>query len=106
MGMVDGVFGDDILGLIKIIPSRVQIAVEARKIAAADLEPDAMTWREIIARGEQVDFDFINFIRFHPDHFVIPFSETGTTYPFLDNIGRPLRRDIHQFGCEVRVFGR
>ena len=104
--MVNRIPGDDVLCLVEIIPARVQIPVEAGKVAAADLNPDAMTWRKIITRREQIDLDFVNLIRLHPNHFAIPFSIACTEDPFLDDISRSVWSDIHEFGREVRIFCR
>ena len=45
--------------------SGVQVPVEAREIAAADLEAQSMTWMEYVAGRPKVDYKFIGLAWIH-----------------------------------------
>src|SRR4026208_2188212 len=53
LGVVHRVVRHHSLALIVILPSGVQVAVEAGEVAAGDLDPDAMTGLEIVAGRER-----------------------------------------------------
>ena len=45
--------------------ARVEIAIEAREIAAGDLQQQRMAAKKDVARGPEVDGNFINLSRAH-----------------------------------------
>ena len=51
LGVVDRVLGDDPLGLIKVVPSRVEISFPSGEIAAGYFDPYAMPLIKIITRS-------------------------------------------------------
>src|SRR5882724_3921159 len=66
----DGVTRQSPLGLIVVVPAGVQIAVEAREVATGDLQANAMSRAEVVARGVEIDHHFVCLARFHPDLLV------------------------------------
>src|SRR4051794_35532570 len=61
LGVVqDSLVGATRAGVVADRVSGVQIAVEAREIAAADLDPDAVARLENIARHPEVDLELVD----------------------------------------------
>ena len=71
--MMHGVTRDYAFRLVEVVSTGVQIAIEAREVAARDFDTNAMARLEVIARDHRSKRDLVNFPRLHPHfRFVIP----------------------------------
>ena len=61
--MMDGVRRQHALALVVIVPASIQVALEARKITAGDLDPDAMSCCEGVTGDQRTYVDFDHTIR-------------------------------------------
>src|ERR1043166_220660 len=96
---------DDAFGLVVIATARIQVPIETWKIAARDLDPDAMTGFKIIAGGHRLQGDFVDFARFHPDVWlVVAVAITHALNRFVEIVRAPVRINVDQLDGEVSVF--
>ena len=70
--------------------TRIQVAVEAREVAAADFQADAVALEEDIARGPHVDFVLVDLAGNDGPGLGGRFAITGAENPF----GKILREAI------------
>src|SRR5579871_2340543 len=81
----------------------IEIAVKAREIAGADLEPDTMTWQEDIAGRPQIDGKQIGLARLHQFRGACRLPVTRTQNS-IDQIARiAVGMNIDKFRCEIGV---
>ena len=80
------------LRFVVIVPAGVHVPVEAREIAARNLDADAMARRKVVARGHRLEADFIDLARFHPHRrFVVPVAITDALDSLVEVVGRAVR---------------
>src|SRR4029453_19644855 len=65
-GVMDGVVRGNPADLVVVAAAGVEVAVVARKAAARDLEADAVSRTEVVARGLEVDAQAVRSPRLHP----------------------------------------
>src|SRR5262249_30899961 len=85
------------------IASRIQVTVKPRKIAARDLQADAVTRRKIVTRGVQVDGQRIRAAWLHPDLPIETLAVTPAEDPVLQIEGGSIGIHIHELGGEVGI---
>src|SRR5215470_13128156 len=69
--MVHGVTRDDALRLVVIVAACVQVAIEAREVAARDFDANAMAGFEVVARHHRPERYLVDLAIFHPDLWLV-----------------------------------
>src|SRR4051812_4202659 len=85
--------------------ARVRVPVEAREGAAGHQDADAMPWLEQVARGDQVDLDFVDPARFYRSRLLEAVAETHAPDAFGQNDRAPVRVDVGKLDNEVGIRG-
>src|SRR5580700_1984902 len=103
---MDFVVGHDAMGFIEVVAAGVEVAVELREIAAADLEAQLVPGREVDAGLHGLERDFVDFAFFHPDWWLgIAFAIAGTLNILFDIVGRAVGQHLDELHGKVRVLG-
>ena len=103
--MVDSILSYNAFGFIPIIPAGVHIAIETRKIAARDLDPEPMSGSKVVTGGHRLKFDIVNLARFHPDErFVVAVAVAHTLDGFVEVPCLSVFIDVDQLDRKVGVF--
>src|SRR5262245_48471939 len=105
-GMVDLILGGYPFGLVVIIATSVQVAVESGEVTTRDFDADAVAGAEIVAGGFEIDRDLVDLARFHPDFFSEAFAIAGAQDALLHVVGGAIGVDVHQFRGEIGIFRR
>src|SRR5579864_4512280 len=88
---------------VVIVAAGVQAAVEAREVAARNLEPDAMPRRKIIAGRVQIDPQPVRFAWLHPDRLIEALAIPGAQDSVLEVEGGSVGIDVYQLRGEVGI---
>src|SRR5439155_12610203 len=97
--------GYPLLPLAKRLPG-VEVPVEAREVARADLKPDAVTWEENVTRRPQIDGEQIRFSRLHQLWRARRLPVAGPDNAIEEILGVAVRMHVHQFCREVGINRR
>src|SRR5580658_7070697 len=104
---MDFIVGDYALGLVVVRASGVEVAVEAGKIAAADLYPQLVSRGEVVAGLHGLERDFVNLAFVHPHgRLVISFAVADTLDIFFDIVGGAVGQhfdELHGDGGVLKV---
>ncbi len=92
------------LTLRRALPG-IQIAIEAREVAAAHLDADSMTLEEDVAGRPHVDVVVVHRTGSEWLGFGGGFAETGAENAFGEVLRKPVGPHIDQFGGEVGIDG-
>src|SRR5713101_1704541 len=84
--VINGIARDVTGHLIDVTAAGVEIPVEAREIAARDLESNAMTGVKVGARSLQIDRDFVDLTGLHARRLRIAVAIAGALNTILDVI--------------------
>src|SRR6185503_7215885 len=97
-----GITRDNTLRLVEVVSTRVQIAIEAWEVAARDLDTNAMSGFEVIARHHWSERYFVNLTLFHPHlRLVVTVAITHALNRLVEVVRTTIRIDIDQFHLEV-----
>src|SRR5690349_17354657 len=90
--MMHGITRDDAFRLVEIVSTCVQVAIEAREVAARDFDAYAMTGFEVIARNHRPERYLVHLAVFHP-HFrlVVPVSITHALNRLVEVVSTTIR---------------
>src|SRR5829696_8609579 len=103
--MVHGVTRDDTLRLVVISSTRIQVAIEAREVAARDFDANAMSGFKVIARHHRPERYLVHLSALHPHfRFVVPVAIPHALNGLIEVVSATIRIDVDQFDCEVRVL--
>src|SRR5262245_816544 len=102
-GMMKLVFRSYPLRLIVIVTAGIQVAVEARKVAARNLYANAVARRKVIACDLQINLHFVDFTRLHPYFPDKSFTMSGSQDSLLHVVGDTVRVNIHELDRKVGV---
>src|SRR5580698_2221379 len=104
--MVYLVVGHHALVFVEVIAAGVQVAVEAGKVAAADLDAQLMAGGKVDAGLDGLEGDFIHFALFHPHwRLLVAFAITHTLDVVVDVECSSVGEDVDELESEVRIFG-
>src|SRR2546422_2590624 len=106
LAMMHDVFSYFPLGFVVVVPPGVQVPFEARKIAARNFKPDAMTGPEVIASSLQVNLDFVSLPFLHPNLLVVTLPVACPQNSFVNVVSFSIRIDINQLRREIGVIYR
>ena len=82
----------------------VQVAVEAGKVAAADLDAKLVSRREVVAGLRRLERNFVDFAFFHPFRLRVSFAIADALNIFVNVISRTVRQHFNQFYSKVCIF--
>jgi hypothetical protein len=86
-----------------IVAARIQVAIKARKVAAGNLQADAVSRWKVIARGVQVYGQVVNLTGLHPDLLVESLAVSRPENPILKVERRPVGINIDKLRREIGV---
>src|SRR5690349_4777778 len=102
---MDGSVGNDAFVLIVIVAAGVEVAVEAREVAARDFHPDLMAGGEIIARCHRLQRDLVYLTVLHPDRrTLVTLAVAQALDGFIEVVGGTIGRDVDKFYRHVRIL--
>jgi len=106
VGVVEyGVCGADEFFAGGLVGAGVQVAVEAREIAAGDFEPDDVALLEGVGGGPEVDGNFVDLIGIDEVGLFIGIAVTHAQDAIGEVFGEAVGGDVDEFGGEVGVDG-
>lgn len=101
--MVNGVGGSNGFPTSSIVFSRIQISIETREIAAADLKPHLVTLAKNVACGPQVDGELVHLAGIHQSGLLLGIPVACAKNPLRQILCKSVGPNVHQFGDEVSV---
>src|ERR1700739_160847 len=105
-GMVDLVVCSYAFDFVVIAAAGVEVAVEAREIAAADFDAELFARSEVVAGLHGLEGDLVDLVLFHEDgRLVVAFAVAGALDVFVDVVGGAVGENIDELDGEVGVFG-
>src|SRR5579864_2642184 len=104
--VINRVGGCDRLSGRRWILAGVQVSVETREVAAADLESKAVALAKQVAGGPQVDGEFVGLTGIQEGRFLLGLAVTRSYNAFRQILCESVRPHIHQFRREVGVNRR
>ena len=105
--VVNGIARDDALRFVIILPSRVQVPIEAREVAACHFEANPVARLEKIAGRHRLQRYLVDLSDLHPDQgLVVAVPIPHTLDGLVQVIGPPVQIDVDQFDREVCVLIR
>src|SRR6266481_5237341 len=84
----------------------VQVAIEAREIAAGNFQPQLVAGEENIARGPQVHGDVIRLARIRQLRFFLRIAVAQPQNSARQILRKSIRPNVHEHPREVRVYRR
>ena len=103
--MVDLVLGHNPFLLVVIVTPGVQVAGKPWEIAAGYLNPDAMSFLEVVAGSHRGEINLVDLSIFHKDFLVVTFAIPGPLNGLIQVVGTSVGIDIDKFYCKIGVFG-
>src|ERR1700733_1442646 len=101
----DGVGGGDEVVAGGLVGAGVQVAVEAREVAAADLEANGVALLEDVSGGPEVDGDFVYLIGIHHTGLFVGVAVAHAEDAVGEVFGEAVGGDVDEHGGEVGVHG-
>jgi hypothetical protein len=85
--------------------ARIEIAIEAWKIAAGNLQAQRVTAKKDVARSPKIEGYFIDLSRIHQDGVLRRSTVTHAKNTFGKILREPVGRDVHEFRREIGIHG-
>ena len=82
---------------------RIEIAIEAREIAAGNLQPQRVTAQKDVARGPKIEGYFVDLSRVHQNGMLGGSTVAHAKDTFGEILREPIGRDVDEFRREVRI---
>src|SRR5580698_8845705 len=106
LGVVeDGVGGGDEVFAGGLVGAGVQVAVEAREVAAADLEADDVAFLEGVGGGPEVHGDFVDLVGIDEVGLFVGITITHAKDAVGEVLGEAVGGDVNEHGGEVGIDG-
>ena len=112
VSQVDGIVGDERVGMLADWLAGVRVEVEAREVRAGNIEPDTVAGLEQVAGGRQRDAHLVDFARCHK-RFLLEAIAVAAADDRVDQVHvvaagviRAGRIHVDQLGGEVAVKRR
>src|ERR1700731_2546185 len=84
---------------------RIEIAIEARKIAAGNFQAQRVTAQKDVARGPKIEGYFVDLSRVHQNGMLGEPTVAHAKDTFGEILRESIGRDVEEFRREVRIHG-